>query len=273
MTRGQPSGPRLPETWPIPDEVPALNFWHERYKQQAAWTQPVRARAYAQVNLSQARRVLEVGSGTGVITGDLHQWTGAQVVGLDLSRPSLSSARRHDPETRLVQGDGHSLPFPEGTFDAAIAHYLLLWVRQPEKLLQEMARVLRPGGALLCLAEPDYGGRIDHPHHFASLGHRQSRALRHSGAQPQIGRRLPGLLARAGLVDLHAGILGAEWSPGRPPDDLRTECRVLALDCGLPTDGRSFDALLEKEALAWKSGDRVLYVPTFYAYGRKPVVS
>ncbi len=247
-----------------------MEFWHQRYEQQAAWTQPVRARAYAQVNLAHARRVLEVGSGTGVITSDLHQCTAGAVVGLDLSRASLSFARNHDPDTRLVHGDGHDLPFADDSFDAAIAHYLLLWVRQPVRLLQEMVRILRPGGALLCLAEPDYGGRIDHPPRLASLGRRQSRALQRFGAVPDIGRRLPGLLAGAGLVDLHAGILGAEWTPGRPPDDLRVECGVLALDCGLPTSGRAFETLIDEEAAAWRSGDRVLYVPTFYAYGRKP---
>lgn len=257
-------------TRPILRQAPPLEFWHQRYEQQARWTQAVRARAYGQVGLAQAERVLEVGSGTGVLTRELHRWTEAQVVGLDLSRPALSFTRGHDPATRLVQGDGRALPFADDAFDAAIAHYLLLWVRQPERLLQEMVRILRPGGALMCLAEPDYGGRIDHPSRLASLGRRQAHALQRSGAQPDIGRRLPGLLARAGLVDLHAGILGAEWTPGLSPDDLRVECSVLALDCGLPTSGRVFETLIEEEAAAWRSGDRVLFVPTFYAYGRKP---
>lgn len=247
-----------------------MEFWHQRYQQQANWTQPVRARAYELASVAQAGRVLEVGCGTGVITSELHRKTQAVVVGLDLSRPALAFARSHEPTTRLVQGDGHSLPFGGSAFDVVVGHYLLLWVRQPEVLLREMSRVLRPGGSLLCLAEPDYGGRIDHPSHLASRGRKQARALRRSGADPQIGRKLPGMLARVGLVDLHAGILGAEWKPGCPPDDLEIECRVFATDSRLPASGKGFERLVRQEAAAWESGERVLYVPTFYAYGRKP---
>lgn len=247
-----------------------MEFWHQRYQQQAAWTRLIRTRAYDQTCLNRAQRILEVGCGTGVVTAELNAQTPAVVFGLDISRAALTFAHAHDPATRLIQGDGHSLPFGEGTFDAVIAHFLLLWVDRPQAVLRDMIRVLRPGGSLLCLAEPDYGGRIDHPPHLAPCGRKQARALRRSGADPEIGRKLPGLLAGIGLIDLHAGILGAEWQPGVPPPGLETECRVLALDMHRSTRGRAFDRLLEQEVAAWCSGERVLYVPTFYAYGRKP---
>lgn len=247
-----------------------MEFWHQRYQQQADWTRLVRTRAYDQTGLNSARRILEVGSGTGVVTAELNAQTSAVIFGLDISRAALTFAHAHDPATLLTQGDAHSLPFGEGTFDAVIAHYLLLWVDRPQAVLRDMMRVLRPGGALLCLAEPDYGGRIDHPPRLAPCGRRQTRALRRSGADPEIGRKLAGLLASIGLVDLQAGILGAEWRPGYPPQDLETECRVLALDIQCSTNGRAFDRIMEQELAAWYSGERVLYVPTFYAYGRKP---
>ncbi|MEW6568497.1 MAG: methyltransferase domain-containing protein [Chloroflexota bacterium] len=246
-----------------------MEFWHQRYQQQASWTQALRLRVYSLVGLARAERVLEVGCGTGVITHDLHQQTGARVYGLDLSYPAVAFAARHDPQTCFVQGDGFSLPFSDHAFDTAITHYLLLWIGHPERLLRETMRVVRPGGSLLCLAEPDYEGRIDHPDRFKSRGQRQARGLQQRGADPAIGRKLPGLLTRLGLVEVQAGILGAEWSAGRPPADIRLECQMLALDCGLPTTGRSLEDLVEQEAAAWESGERVLYVPTFYAFGRK----
>ena len=62
------------------------------------------------------------------------------------------------------------------------------------------------------MAEPDYGGRIDHPAALEDLGKSQMTSLVSQGADPQIGRRLRTLFVQTGLVEIQAGVLGGQWS-------------------------------------------------------------
>ena len=143
--------------------------WHQRFTQQAQWTRDLRAYLYQRVEIAQAQRVLEVGCGTGAILADLPAQIPLQV-GLDVDRQNLHLAMRSTPGTGFTQGDGHALPYPDGCFDVTYCHFLLLWVADPAQVLREMVRVTRPGGAVLALAEPDYGGRVDYPEELAILG-------------------------------------------------------------------------------------------------------
>ena len=68
-------------------------------------------------------------------------------VGVDVERsPEVASRRRTDAE--FVTFDGVHLPFEDGSFDAVYCKQVLEHVREPEPLLAEVARVLRPGGLL-----------------------------------------------------------------------------------------------------------------------------
>ena len=110
-------------------------------------------------------RVLDVATGTGPVALALACQTGACVVGLDQSAPMLRTARRkRDAATlreqvSLVLGKGEQLPFPDATFDAVTFTYLLRYVDDPGATLQELSRVLRPGGTLAGLEfhRPDAG--------------------------------------------------------------------------------------------------------------------
>ncbi len=132
------------------------------------------------------------------------------VVGLDLNAAYLKLARRHAPRAHLSRGDAYQLPYRPGSFDVAYCHFVLLWLARPAAALAEMVRVTRPGGAVLALAEPDYGGRIDYPDELAALGAKQATALKNQGADPILGRRLAALLVEAGLDAVESGV------PGRP---------------------------------------------------------
>lgn len=248
-------------------------FWHPRYLRQAAWTEAIRQRAWLTAGAGAAHRVLEVGSGTGVILADLARSTPAARVGLDIDLPGLRFHRNHDPAARLCAGNGSSLPFRADTFDIGLCHYLLLWVNDSPAVVGEMARVIHPGGWLLCLAEPDYGGRIDYPESLSAIGEQQRESLRRQGADPEMGRRLRSLLADAGLEALRVGILGAEWIGTQAADEVGAEWSVLRNDLR----GQVAEAILDRaehdDRAAWESGRRVLYVPTFYAFGRKPSAS
>lgn len=238
--------------------------WHARYLQQAGWTASLRAYLFQKAHLDEAQRVLDLGCGTGALLVDFP--ARPLVHGLDLSLPAVIQAKKHAPGAALVCADGFSLPYAPASFDVVFCHFVLLWVSDPLQVVAKMRRVTRPGGVVLALAEPDYGGRIDYPDELAPLGRWQAEALRQQGANPEIGRQLAGIFIRAGLTQVETGVMGGEWHAPAPAAELEWE--VLAADLAgkiLPAD---LQKLKSRDELAWQTGERILFVPTFYASGR-----
>ncbi len=100
-------------------------------------------------------QVLEVGCGTGPVCRVLAEWPNvAKVVGVDPSPALLAKAREISngmAGIEFEQGDGKSLRFDHASFDVVILHTILTHVPEPEAILEEAFRVLKPGGALgLC---------------------------------------------------------------------------------------------------------------------------
>jgi SAM-dependent methyltransferase len=242
--------------------------------QQAGWTRQARQYLFSRLGLRAEDRVLEAGCGTGAVLGELAALGPGKLHGLDIRPDYLELAQHHLPAAPLACGDAHHLPYAAGSFAAACCHFLLLWVRDPLGVVAELCRITRPGGTVLLLAEPDYGGRIDFPYELAILGEWQSQALTRAGANPQIGRRLSALLSRAGCIEIESGVLGGQWRGVPAEDDWQVEWQVLRADLEqLPgiLPGREADiaALQDIDRLAWQRSERVLFVPTFYAWGRK----
>ena len=108
--------------------------------------------------------VLELGCGTGRVVIPVAR-TGVPVVGIDRSEPMLAYARRRARRLPvalrpdLVRGDIRTLPFEDGCFSAVMAPYGILQSLTRERdlraTLDELARVLRPGGALGIDLVPD----------------------------------------------------------------------------------------------------------------------
>lgn len=93
-------------------------------------------------------RVVELGVGTGRIAAPLQQ-AGARVVGVDLSAAMLGGWQRKQNKAQAVQGDVSNLPFATHTFDAALAVHVLHLVSDPQPVIGEIRRVLRPSAPLL----------------------------------------------------------------------------------------------------------------------------
>ncbi|HYZ30669.1 MAG TPA: class I SAM-dependent methyltransferase [Crenalkalicoccus sp.] len=114
---------------------------------------PGRRRAVAAVNALPGRDVLEVGVGTGLALP--HYAPGKRVVGIDLSREMLARARQRVAAERigtvagLLEMDAEAMAFRDASFDIAVAMFTATVVPDARRLLAEMRRVVRPGGALL----------------------------------------------------------------------------------------------------------------------------
>ncbi len=93
--------------------------------------------------------VLEVGAGTGANLPHYSQ----NLERLVLCEPDAHMRKRLQARTRweVVDAAAESLPFPEGSFDAVVSTLVLCSVADPERALDEMRRVLRPGGRLVFL--------------------------------------------------------------------------------------------------------------------------
>lgn len=117
------------------------------------------------------------------------------VVGLDRARSVHFSCEARG--AYWVQGNAEALPFHDAAFDLILVENVLLWADDLRAALGEVVRVLEPGGALVAL-EPDYGGMLEWPH----LGLRELwlEGLTRAGADPLVGRKLPGAFEGLGLA-------------------------------------------------------------------------
>jgi len=240
--------------------------WDEQFSRQGGWTSGTRAYLYRRADLLRATRVLDVGSGTGAVTEELAAQTQAQVFGIDLDPAMVAFAQKRGKRAEYRQGDAQDLPFADAWFDVVVCHFVLLWCRDPAQAAREMVRVTRPGGAVLVCAEPDYGGRIDHPD--LPLGLWQSQALRQEGAEPWLGRKLRGLFTLPAVHQIEIGVISGLW-------DLPTLRAQFDAEWALWE--RSLAGLVPPEELARvkaadraaiEAGERLVFMPVFYALVR-----
>ena len=116
------------------------------YGQDARWKRTLIALAQVQPG----ERALDLACGTGDIAFAAAA-KGARVVGLDLTHRMLQLAAQKSRAAEFVTGDMTSLPFPSQAFDLVTTGYGLRNVPDLNLAIDEIARVLRPGGRLLSL--------------------------------------------------------------------------------------------------------------------------
>ncbi len=104
----------------------------------------------SEVDFPNKARVLEIGCGTGAVTRILAQWPGvSEAVGVDPSAVFISKARALAagiPNISFEEGDGRALSFGAGSFDVVVVHTTMCHVPEPERLVAEAYKVLRPRG-------------------------------------------------------------------------------------------------------------------------------
>ncbi|MCL4294976.1 MAG: class I SAM-dependent methyltransferase [Anaerolineae bacterium] len=153
------------------------------------------------------QRVLDVACGTGVLARTVAERVGptGAVVGLDVNEGMLAVAQRKAPALEWKQGRAEALPWDSDSFDAVVSQFGLMFFEDRGTALQEMVRVLRPGGRLAVAV----WASLDHSPGYAAMTDLLQRLF---GDQPATALRAPfvlgdlqglhSLFAKAGMPDI-----------------------------------------------------------------------
>lgn len=219
---------------------------------QAKWLAPARARLLRRIHVARRSRVLDLACGAGAVTGELVRRSGGAVVALDREFAALApEASDAFAGARCVCADAAGLPFVAGTFDLVLCQFALMWL-DAAIVLREIDRVLSSDGVLVAM-EPDYGGMIEYPPETAAK-ETWLAALRRAGADPEIGRRLPGMLAELGF-SVRVDLLDRLEPPETARFDLLRE---------MPLTERERERLARAEQACAQLGDGVIaHLPVF----------
>jgi ubiquinone/menaquinone biosynthesis C-methylase UbiE len=247
-----------------------IQDWHNRFLLQAQWTKALRLFFFDLIKLDPADKILDIGCGTGALLPDLQSLSPATIFGADVSQKHLQQAHQTSQESILVGADVHHLPFADAVFDMVLSHYFLMWVGDADHAMKELCRVVKPGGYIVAFAEPDYGGRIDYPPEFIKLREYQISGLLNAGADPRMGRKLRSLFFEAKLEGIHCGVYDGRWEKNLRREDLESEWMMLEEDLRSILSTAELKELKKHEKKAVARGSRLIFVPTFYAWGRIP---
>ena len=188
------------------EEVKYTHGHHESVLRSHKWRTAENSAAYLLDKISPAMHILDVGCGPGTITADLAKiaWAG-KGTGLDNSLDIVEEARntaaqRGVKNVHFDVGDVTALKFPDNTFNLAHAHQLLQHVGDPIKALQELRRVVKPGG-FVAVRDSDYSTMTWYPD-VPGMKDWQAlylRVARSNGGEPDAGRRLHAWAQTAGF--------------------------------------------------------------------------
>ena len=241
---------------------------------QAVETAEERIPLYLKVGVKDADSILDVGCGSGMVTRDIAHLTKGKVTGIDGSKDMIDVAKKvlcdYD-NIKLVTGDAENIPFDDNSFDIVTCNLMLMWTDNPQIVVKEMARVVKPGGVVLASLEPDYGGKLHFPENNKVDPIFAGEAIKKRGGDPHIGRKLRFLFVRAGL-ETEVGIGNNRiWSCQEDKSyyNHARDFYVKALkDGGLSQeeiDRWEFDYLKSLD-----EGVQLNFFPQFYAIGYKP---
>jgi ubiquinone/menaquinone biosynthesis C-methylase UbiE len=156
-------------------------------------------------------KLLDCGCGPGTITLDFAKVIApGTVTGIDIGSSQISVARENALKQAVNNAEFqeatiYDLPFGDNSFDAAFSHAVLEHLQEPTKALQELFRVLKPGG-ILGVRTPDWGGFLiapSSPELDKAIAYYKLLQQR-NGGNPYVGRQLRGLLREAGFSGIKA---------------------------------------------------------------------
>jgi SAM-dependent methyltransferase len=253
-----------------------------RLQQQAEELAEESGRLFDQIGLILGSRVVEIGCGPQGCLELLSNRVGplGSVVGVELSDHAVQLARSFLSERRIDnvevrQGNAAETGLPRESFDLVTARLVLVNIPEPEKIVSEMAALVRPGG-VVALHEADWIAHVCDPPLPAWDRLRQvlDNYAESKGMDLYVGRRIPRLLRNAGLIEVQVNPLIHIYGPDhtRRPIflDFVNNLRDRIVAEGLISQGELAESIASVERHLGKPETLVVSHLFIQAWGRKP---
>lgn len=183
------------------EEIARLGIQHDVWRERSH-------EAWRRAGFGPGQTIIDVGSGPGYATVDLAALVGhdGHVIAVDRSRRFLDSlderlVDRGFKNVRVIESDLDEVQFDQNLADGAWCRWVLAFVRQPRRLLEQIAGSLKPGGTFVSHEYFDYASwRALPPNtHFTDFVKLTIANWRNSGGEPDIGLSVPSWLEDLGF--------------------------------------------------------------------------
>jgi SAM-dependent methyltransferase len=229
--------------------------------------------------VTRGMRVLDICCGPGMLSAGASE-RGAEAIGLDFAVEAVELARMLVPKGRFEQGDAQALPFPDASFDAVLCGYGVMHLPEPATALQEMLRVLHPGGRATLSVWDATGAGFTLVYEAIRARGNLDVGLPHGPDFFQFGspERMQAGLKEAGYADVAANSFRQDWHVANADryiesmltGTVRARAVLAAQSDSAATGVRSYiaDYLTRFRA---PSGELVIPMPAIIGSGARPV--
>lgn len=185
-----------------------------RLESQATVAWAVESRALVRAGLRRGMDVLDAACGPGFITARIADIVGpdGSMIGADINQDLLAVARSHPRRDEAAAVDFrcmdvYEIDLPAASVDFVYARFLFQHLERPARAVEQIRRVLRPGGRV-SIIDVDDGvlGILPEPPGFSEFAALAAESQRRRGGDRRIGRKLGHLLKAAGFGDLEIEI-------------------------------------------------------------------
>jgi ubiquinone/menaquinone biosynthesis C-methylase UbiE len=185
-----------------------------RLKHQAAVAHELETQILHACGLSEGMAVLDLACGPGVVSQQIAAIIGSngRVLGVDLSAELLDEARKSAAQSSLsnlefAEGNVYDLKLGADQFDFVYARFLFQHLNDPGRALDNIRRVLKPGG-VVAIVDVDDAWLTLHPEPaaFAPFTRRAAETQQRNGGDRFVGRKLTGLLSAAGFTEARINV-------------------------------------------------------------------
>lgn len=164
-------------------------------------------------HLKETDYLLDCGCGPGSITLDFASILGkGRVIGIDFESSQIEFAKQLMKEKKISNAEFHvadilNLPYGNNTFNIAFTNGVLWTVQETLQALEELKRVVKPGGIIAC-REPSFEGLLYYPESkvFEKAFHLQKRSLDALGNKHNLGKELSIYFSKVGLNDVQLSV-------------------------------------------------------------------